>query len=226
MLDYPESCSSVPSLHTAPNPSHACFPTMNSLETRMTLLVRIRDANDRRAWNDFFQLYAPLVYSYAMKHGFQDADASDVAQEVMCTVARSISSFEYDRSKGSFRGWLVTVARNCIRKRWEQLRRQAETTGMTSTLEEQLHDPSAEALSQWDREYDLRVFHWAAERVRTEFQESTWRAFWLTTVDGQTIESTSKLLGISVGAIYVARSRVLARIKKAVADFDTLGDAR
>jgi len=72
----------------------------------------------------------------------------------------------------------------------------------------------------------LRVFHWAAESVKSQFQESTWRAFWLTTVDGESIESTSKLLGISVGAIYVARSRVLARIKSVVADFDSLGVSR
>jgi len=207
-------------------PVHTNTPVMNSLDTRMTLLVRIRDGNDRRAWNDFFQLYAPLIYSYAVKHGFQDADASDIAQEVMCTVLRSIGAFEYDPSKGSFRGWLVTVARNCIRKRWDQVRRQAETTGLTTALEEQLHAPSAESLSQWDREYDLRVFHWAAESVKSQFQESTWRAFWLTTVDGESIESTSKLLGISVGAIYVARSRVLARIKSVVADFDSLGVSR
>ena len=72
-------------------PVHTNTPVMNSLDTRMTLLVRIRDGKDRRAWNDFFQLYAPLIYSYAVKHGFQDADASDIAQEVMCTVLRSIA---------------------------------------------------------------------------------------------------------------------------------------
>jgi len=199
---------------------------MSTLETRMTLLVRIRDANDRGAWNDFFQLYAPLVYSYALKHGFQDADVSDIAQEVMCTVAKSIGSFDYDRSKGSFRGWLVTVARNCIRKRWDQMRRHAIATGMTAVLEEQLQDPSEESLSQWDHEYALRVFHWAAESVKGEFKESTWKAFWSTTIEGRSIESTAELLGISVGAIYVARSRVLARIKGVVAEFDSWGGDR
>lgn len=224
MLDYPESCLTVSSSMPAQLLSHACCHTMNSFDTRMTLLVRIRDSNDQRAWNDFFQLYAPIIYSYALKHGFQDADASDIAQQVMCTVAKSISSFEYDRSKGSFRGWLVTVARNCIRKRWEQIRRQETTTGITATLEQQLHDPSAESLSQWDREYDLRVFHWAAESVHHEFKESTWQAFWLTTVDGQSIESTAKLIGISTGAIYIARSRVLARIRSVIAEFDNGGE--
>lgn len=223
MLDYQESSSPIPLVTTVPCSLHVCCRLMNNLETRMTLLVRIRDTNDRHAWNDFFQLYAPLVYSYALKHGFQDADAADVAQEVMCTVAKAIGSFDYDRSKGSFRGWLVTVARNCIRKRWEQNRRNAAFTGMASVLETQLQDPSEESLSQWDREYALRVFHWAAENVREEFKESTWKAFWLTTVEGRSIESTSQLLGISTGAIYVARSRVLARIKVVVAEFDSWG---
>lgn len=223
MLDCQESSSSTPLVTTVPCLLYACCRPMNNLETRMTLLVRIRDTNDRNAWNDFFQLYAPLVYSYALKHGFQDADASDVAQEVMCTVAKAIGSFDYDRNKGSFRGWLVTIARNCIRKRWEHARRNAAFTGMASVLEEQLRDPSDESLSQWDREYALRVFHWAAENVRGEFRESTWKAFWLTTVEGQSIESTAGLLGISVGAIYVSRSRVLARIKGVVAEFDSWG---
>jgi RNA polymerase sigma factor (sigma-70 family) len=226
MLNYRRRPLSVPLLITAQNSSHSCFPTMNSLDTRMTLLVRIRDVNDRRAWNDFFQLYTPLIYSYAVKHGWQDADATDIAQEVMCAVAKSIGSFEYDRSKGSFRGWLVTVARNCMRKRWEQIRRRGETTGITNALEQTWHDPSVESLSQWDREYDLRLFHWAASSIRDEFRESTWQAFWLTTVDGQSIESTAQVLGMSVGAIYIARSRVLARIKRVLAEFDGLGGER
>lgn len=226
MVDYSMSYLTVSSSIPSQFLSYACCPAMNSLDTRMTLLVRIRDAKDQMAWNDFFQLYAPLIYSYALKHGFQDADASDIAQDVMCTVARSISSFDYDRNKGSFRGWLVTVARNCIRKRWEQIRRQAMKTEITATLEQQLHDPSEESLSQWDREYELRVFHWAAERVCHEFKESTWQAFWLTTVDGQSIESTAKRIGVSLGAIYIARSRVLARIRSVVSEFDSRGDER
>lgn len=226
MLDYQECCPPTPLVTAVPCLLHACRRPMSNLETRMTLLVRIRDAKDRNAWNDFFQLYAPLVYSYASKHGFQDADAADIAQDVMCTVAKAIDSFDYDRNKGSFRGWLVTIARNCIRKRWDRDRRNAAITGVASVLETQLQNPSEESLSQWDREYALRVFHWAAENVRGEFRESTWKAFWLTTVEGRSIESTGELLGISVGAIYVARSRVLARIKGAVAEFDSWGGHR
>jgi RNA polymerase sigma-70 factor (ECF subfamily) len=207
-------------------PMHDTQTSMNSLETRHSLLIRIRDATDRSAWNDFFKLYAPLVYSYAIKHGFQDADASDVAQEVMCTVARSINRFDYDPSKGSFRGWLVTVARNCIRKRCEQVRRQATTTGMTNAIQEKLQAPSQDFLSEWDREYELSVFHWAAERVRNEFQESTWQAFWQTTVDGKSVESTANALGISLGAIYIARSRVLARIRAVVTESRLWEDER
>jgi RNA polymerase sigma-70 factor (ECF subfamily) len=191
---------------------------MQSLETRATLLVRIRDSNDRQAWNDFFQLYMPLVYSYALKHGFQDADASDIAQEVMCLVAKSIKAFDYDRTKGSFRAWLVTVARNCIRKRWEKVRRESVSTAMTSTSEPQVPGPTEELLLQWEREYELRIFHWVAEQVRTDFKETTWRAFWTTTVEGKSMEETAKVLDISIGAVYVARSRVLARIRSMVAE--------
>lgn len=196
---------------------------MSNYDTRMTLLVRIRNADDRQAWTHFFELYTPLVYSYALKNGFQDADASDVAQEVMCTVAKAIGTFDYDPSKGSFRGWLLTVTRNCLRKRWEQNRRQSTTMELTSEMAQSLEDPSTETNTEWDREYALRVFHWAADSVRSEFKESTWNAFWMTTVDGKAIDATAEVLGISIGAVYIARSRVLAKIRTVVGQFDEWG---
>ncbi len=210
----------------ANTPVHDSRTTMNSLETRATLLVRIRDSNDRRAWNDFFQLYMPLIYSYSIKHGFQDADAADIAQEVMCTVVRSICAFDYDRTKGSFRGWLLAVTRNCIRKRWEQLQRNVGTIGMTSVMEQQVADPSDDLVSQWEREYELRIFHWAAGQVRTEFTEPTWQAFWMTTVEGQSIEAAARCFGISAGAVYIARSRVLARIRSLITESRLMEDAK
>ena len=196
---------------------------MSNYDTRMTLLVRIRNADDRQAWTHFFELYTPLVYSYALKNGFQDADASDVAQEVMCTVAKAIGAFDYDPSKGSFRGWLLTVTRNCLRKRWEQNRRQSTTMELTSEMAQCLEDPSTETNTEWDREYALRVFHWVADSVRSEFKESTWNAFWMTTVDGKAIDATAEVLGISIGAVYIARSRVLAKIRTVVGQFDEWG---
>jgi len=105
---------------------------MNALETRATLLIRLRDTSDQDAWRLFASIYTPLVYRYAMKNGLQDADAADVAQETMCNVVRVIKRFEYDPSRGSFRGWLLTVVRNTLRRRFKKAQNQAAGSGDTS----------------------------------------------------------------------------------------------
>ena len=84
---------------------------MTAQKTSASLLLRIRDRRDESAWGDFLKVYMPLVYSYGLKYGLQDPDAADLAQETMRRVVRSIGAFEYDPVKGSFRGWLLTVAR-------------------------------------------------------------------------------------------------------------------
>src|SRR6516164_7256878 len=82
--------------------------------TRASLLVRILDAQDVQAWNQFVEIYAPLVYGFARRHGLQDADAADVTQEVMQSVSKAAHKLEYDPERGSFRGWLFTVTRNNV----------------------------------------------------------------------------------------------------------------
>src|SRR5262249_53140816 len=78
--------------------------------TRPSLLVRIRDAQDMDAWRQFVQVYGPVVYNYGRKHGLQDADAADLAQEVLRAVSPAVGRLDYDRRRGSFSGWLFTLA--------------------------------------------------------------------------------------------------------------------
>ena len=82
--------------------------------TRPSLLMRLRDHADAEAWRTFALLYAPLMYGYCRKSGLQDADAADVAQDVLKQVSRSIRGFVYDQQKGRFRDWLRTIARNKV----------------------------------------------------------------------------------------------------------------
>jgi RNA polymerase sigma factor (sigma-70 family) len=186
---------------------------MTSLKTRATLLARIRDPNDKASWDEFVTLYMPLVYSYALKRGFQDADAADLAQETMVNVVRTLPTFRYDADRGTFRGWLLTILLNLIRKRWNLSTRECQGTGDTRVLDLLQAQPEREDIDLWEHEYQLRAFHWAANRVKSQFREPTWLAFWNTTVEGKSIAATAQQLGLSEGAIYIARSRVLAKIR-------------
>jgi RNA polymerase sigma factor (sigma-70 family) len=200
---------------------------MNALETRATLLIRLRDASDQEAWRLFASIYTPLVYRYAMKNGLQDADAADVAQETMCNVVRVIRDFEYDPKRGSFRGWLLTVVRNTLRKRHRKAQHQALGSGDTQvhSLLQQSPDPSPDSDEEWDREYELWLFHKVAKWIKEEFQSKTWDAFWKTTVEGQEVTSVASELSMTPGAIYIARSRVLARIRTEIEKIEGLEHA-
>jgi RNA polymerase sigma-70 factor (ECF subfamily) len=197
---------------------------MSQLDTRATLLFRVRDAQDQSAWAEFVELYMPLVYSYALKTGLQEADAADAAQETLLLVVRAIPSFHYEPERGSFRGWLLTILRNQLRRRAQRASQQSAGSGDTRILELLHEQPGREELDVWEREYRLRLFHWAAARVKDSFRESTWQAFWKTTVEGNAIAETALSLGVSEGAIYIARSRVLARIRKEIEQAESWSD--
>jgi len=189
----------------------------DSQKTRSSLLVRIRDARDDEAWCEFVDVYAPLVYRFARLRGLQNADAADVTQDVLQTVARTINGFQYDPERGSFRGWLLSVARSRLCDLIAGQQRQAQGSGDTRTLGVLEQQPSGDDEENFlEREFRKCVFEWAAERVRNEFEDSTWQAFWQTNVEGRAIKQVAESLGMTVGAVYAARSRVLARLKAQV----------
>jgi RNA polymerase sigma-70 factor (ECF subfamily) len=181
------------------------------------LLVRLRDPNDADAWKEFLRLYASVIYGFARKRGLQDADAADLMQEVLRSVAGAVGRLDYDSRRGTFRGWLYAITRNKVFNFLEARARHARGSGDSNThrrLEEQ-PGPGGDD-EDWDREYERKAFAWAADRVQQEFQPSTWQAFWQTAVDGRNAQDVGKGLGLSPGAVYVAKSRVLARLKEEI----------
>jgi RNA polymerase sigma-70 factor (ECF subfamily) len=186
--------------------------------TRASLLARIRDARDDQAWGEFVDLYAPVVYAFARRSGLQDADAADLTQEVLRAVTRGAGRLDYDPARGSFRGWLFTLARNKLRNFLTRRRQHDRGAGGTDAhrLLEAQPDPHDLEAELWDGEYRRRLFAWAAERVRAECHETTWLAFWRTAVEGRPAEEVSGELGMTVAAVYVAKSRVMARLREQV----------
>ena len=195
------------------------MPVDDSPLTRASLLVRLRDGTNHLAWQEFIALYSPVVYGFARKRGLQDADAADLMQDVMRSISSAIGRLDYDRSQGTFRGWLFTITRNKIFNHFSarRIRPQASGDSTTSRLLDSQPDPeSADGADTWEMEYQRRLASMAMERIQSEFQAKTWRAFWLTAVEGRAVAETAKEVDLSPGAIYVAKSRVLARLKDEV----------
>jgi RNA polymerase sigma factor (sigma-70 family) len=186
--------------------------------TRPSLLVRIRDPQDEQAWREFLDIYEPLVYRLARRKGFQDADARELSQEVFLAVASAIDRWDPDPSRGSFRGWLFRIARNLMINLLAKQQRHPQGTGSSDVkhLLEGQPAPVGEDSALFDREYRREAFRWAAEQIRGEFRETTWKAFWLTSVEGEEIKEVAQMLGITVGAVYIARSRVMARLRQTI----------
>lgn len=184
----------------------------DSQATRESLLIRLEDERDGQAWADFVDLYSPVIYGFARRHGLQDADAADLVQEVLRSVARSI--LKYDRRRGRFRDWLMTVVRRRLSEHWAD--RQRRTTGSgDSRVQEKLERVASDAGTErlWEQEYQQSAFRFAVARIRDGFEESTWQAFWQTTVEGKTTRQVAQSLDMSEGAVYIARSRVISRLK-------------
>jgi RNA polymerase sigma-70 factor (ECF subfamily) len=190
-------------------------------ETRNSLLLRVRDPADQEAWEAFTAIYRPVIYRLARRRGMQDADAEDLTQRVLVSVSQAIRTWEKDEQRGTFRAWLLRVARNAIINTLTRTPRDAAAGG-TSVLDrlkaEETQDTAMNDLIE--DEHRRAIFRWAAAQVRTEFHDATWMAFQLTAVDGLSVEAAATEIGKSTGSVYAARSRVMRRLKAKVLDFD------
>jgi len=193
------------------------MPVDDSPLTRASLLVQIRDGANHAAWAEFVNLYGPVVYGFARKRGLQDADAADLMQDVLRSVSAAIGRLDYDRRQGTFRGWLFTITRNKVFNFLSARRIRPQAAGDTRTNRLLADEPDGhDGTDTWELEYQRRLASLAMDRVKGEFQENTWRAFWLTAVEGVPAADVARQLKMSPGAIYVAKSRVLARLKDEV----------
>ena len=190
--------------------------------TRASLLVRLRDRRDDSAWTQFIDLYGPLVYHWCRRAGFGSDDSADLVQDVFRAVVAAIADYRHDRPGDSFRGWLRTITRNRIRDHLRRTAGQAVAAGGTDahaqlqSLSDDLPDDEATSLTE-----SQSILRRALELLRLEFQEATWQAFWLTAMEGKPAQDVARELRMSVAAVYVARSRVIARLRSLVQDIES-----
>ena len=195
-------------------------------ETRPSLLLRLRDARDQQAWSTFLEIYQPLIYRVIRQRRVQDADAREVTQEVLLAVANSIDQWEADPQRGTFRGWLTTITRNLVVNFLIKQSRHPRGSGDSDFRRglESLPAPAGDESELFDVEERRQIFRWAADRIRPEFREANWQAFWRTAVEGQGAIEVARELGISPGLVYVSRNRVMKRLREKVEDFRKLND--
>ncbi|HQX52347.1 MAG TPA: sigma-70 family RNA polymerase sigma factor [Planctomycetaceae bacterium] len=184
---------------------------MNS--TSVNLLERLREPQAESAWQRFVELYAPLVFYWARQKGLNADDASDLLQDVLATLLTKLPEFQYDPDR-RFRGWLRTITvnrvtdmhrRNAIRSLQTELDSTAVLNRLTQADSNDLFIES---------EYRAVVINGALDLLRSEFQPVTWQACWLQIVEGQPASAVASQLNIPLNSVYLAKSRVLARLRQ------------
>ena len=183
--------------------------------TRPSLLLRLRDPKDDEAWRIFVDTYTPLVYAYCRRRGLQASDVADVTQEVMAQVMRSIADFSYQTERGRFRDWLGAVTRTKIARFFSRDARAGKGgDAMHSEIVSHAEDPESDTL--WDEAFQARVLEVAMQRSRPDFEEATWKMFELAWVQGEAAPRVAAELSVPVESVYVAKSRVLKRLRDEV----------
>jgi RNA polymerase sigma-70 factor (ECF subfamily) len=184
--------------------------------TSGTLLDRLRNGLDDRAWQNLVHLYTPILYRWAVRAGENEHDAADLVQDVFAVLVDALPEFRRER-KGAFRCWLRTITMNKLRDR----RRRQNTIRMEQMSADQVpHWPDgAEAF--WEQEYSKTIGRRALELMRTDFSPTTWKACWEFVANGRSAAAVAQELGISERAVYLAKFRVISRLRQ---DLDGLLD--
>jgi RNA polymerase sigma-70 factor, ECF subfamily len=186
------------------------------LSTPVSLLERIRQSADDSAWGKFVDMYTPLLLKWSKRVGLRDTEISDLVQDIFAILVVKLPDFEYDPQR-SFRAWLKTVLLNCWRKR--QRKRQPEVRQPRGAPGEAERDDLAEAavadpVAEFEEEeYRRYLVQRALSLMQVEFAPATWRACWEFVVHDRPAAEVAAELGISVNAVYLAKSRVLRRLR-------------
>lgn len=178
--------------------------------TRPSLLFRLRDPRDAKAWDDFALVYGPLVYSHARRRGLSHEDAEDVAQKVFARVGAAIQGFEYHREKGRFRDWLGLIARNEVYRHWKKEENQPHGQGGDQPALKELAGESVDP--EWAADYHTHILQTALDRCRPHFEDATWRAFEKVWLEHCPALDVARAMGQPIDWVYIAKSRVLKRL--------------
>jgi RNA polymerase sigma-70 factor (ECF subfamily) len=187
-------------------------------ETSASLLERLRHQPDDAAWKRLVDLYTPLLRGWLRRHLVPHEDVDDLVQEVMTVLVRELPQFQYDRSRGSFRGWLKAITVNRLRMFWRARQSRPLATGDSDLSRKlaELEDPHSTLSQIWDRDHDRHVAKRLLEMIAAEFEAPTWKAFQCLVLDGAKPSAVGAELGLTLNAVYLAKYRVLRRLRQEI----------
>lgn len=183
---------------------------MNS--TSHSLLEQVKAGPTGLAWTRWHAIYEPLVRGWLVRHHLIDSDRDDVVQDVFTVVVRRLPEFHHNGRAGAFRLWLKTITINCLRETWKRRKDHPRQATASSALDEWA-DPTSTMSQMWNREHDRHLVQKLLAMLEPEFGKDIWRAFHKVVVEGVSAGEASKELGVSLNAIYIAKSRVLTRLR-------------
>jgi RNA polymerase sigma-70 factor (ECF subfamily) len=184
-------------------------------ETRQSLLLRAQ-TGEANAWKDLTELYRPLIIGWLNRQGVAASDLEDLSQDVLLSVVKHLPTFQHSGRRGAFRSWLRTIVCSRTTDYWRGQAAGLQASGgsgATAALQ-QIADPDSELNRQWDEEHDRYVLNCLLDLVEEEFEPITLQAFRRLALDGASGNEVAQELGQSVAAVYVAKSRILQRIRQ------------
>ena len=198
------------------------------IPTRSSLLSRLKDWQDAASWQEFFNTYWKLIYNTAIKAGLNDAEAQDVVQETVVSVAKKMNDFKYDQALGSFKGWLLQLTRwrilNQLKKRSPAEHHPQPPSSETETDQEieRIPDPaSLDVEAYWNEEWQKNLVDAAIERVKTKASPKQYEIFYLHVVKKMSTTTVAATLNVNLAQVYLAKHRVSALVKKEVRRLET-----
>src|SRR5262249_48364218 len=184
-------------------------------ETRQSLLLRAQ-TGEADAWKDLTELYRPLIFGWLNRQGMPARDLEDLSQDILLSVVTHLPTFQHSGNPGAFRSWLRTIVCRRTTDYWRSADPGSQATGgsgATAALH-QIEDPQSDLNRQWDEEHDQYVLNCLLDLVEEEFEPSTLQAFRRLALEGASGAEAAEELGLSVAAVYMAKSRGLARIRR------------
>ncbi len=180
--------------------------------TSQSLLGQIQGGPEGIAWQRWHAIYEPLIHGWLARHRLIAADRDDVVQNVLAVVVRRIPEFHHNGRVGAFRNWLKTISVNCLRDYWKAQRNHPQTGAALGMLDEWADEKSTLSKA-WDLEHDRHLVQKLLALLEPEFSPETWSAFLKLVVEGTPAAEVAESLRMSVNAVYIAKSRVLARLR-------------